>query len=225
MDKRESPEKFESAGSAGGGLKAKLSSFYSRSFSIIKLILGICLLPFVYSATRAFLNEGLTLDKALASWFFAGIIAFLILHHFVYEPAAVYARGQKILEALFRFFAPLVKVAPYLLPIYTILILLLFPLYALFDKSQAALKVFMLLSGFSISLHLVFSAKSLRSKQGDFLKSNYIFGFSFIYIINIAIIALGFSLFYPRYSFVNFCNQAFTLASGIFTAAFRQLFL
>ena len=225
MEEKGSPKKFESAAGGGGGLKSKLSTFYNRSFGFIKLLLGVCLLPFIYSSTRAFLNEGLTLDKSLSTWFSSGIISFLIVYLFVYEPVPVYARGQKILEALFRFFAPLVKVAPYLLPIYTILLLLLFPLYTLFDKSALGLKVFMLLCGFSISLHLVFSAKSLRSKQGDFLKSNYIFGFSFIYIINIAILALGFSLFFPKYSFVNFCNQTFTLAQGIFTAVFRQLFL
>ncbi len=224
MEEKEFPKKFEGGG-GGGGLKSKLSAFYSRSFGIIKLALGVCLLPLVYSVTRAFLNESLTLDKALGTYFSSGIISFLIIYLFVYELAAVYARGQKILEALFRFFAPLVKVAPYLLPIYTILLLLLFPLYTLFDKSVLAFKVFMFLCGFSISLHLVFSAKSLRSKQGDFLKSNYIFGFSFIYIINIAILALGFSLFFPKYSFVNFCNQTFELAQDIFTAVFRQLFL
>jgi hypothetical protein len=210
---------------SAGGIKSKLSGLYNRSFGIIKLALGVCLLPFVYSTTRAFLNEGLVLDKALATYFFSGIISFLTVYLFVYEPVIIYAKGQKILGAIFRFFTPLVKVAPYLLPIYTILLLVLYPLYALLYKSTYTIRIFMLLFGFSIALHLVFSAKSLRSKQGDFLKSNYIFGFSFIYIINIAILALGFSLFFPKYSFVNFCNQTFELAQGIFTAVFRQLFL
>ncbi|MEI6631788.1 MAG: hypothetical protein WCL25_04155 [bacterium] len=220
MEEKEFP-KSESAGS----LKSKLGGLYNRSFSIIKLILGICLLPFVYSATRAFLNEGSVLDKATSSYFYSGLVSFLVVYLFIYEPVIIYARGQKILEAIFRFFTPLVKVAPYLLPIYTILLLVLYPLYVNFNKSANTLRIFMLLIGFSIALHLVFSAKSLRSKQGDFLKSNYIFGFSFVYIINIAILALGFSLFFPKYSFVNFCNQTFELAQGIFTAVLKQLFL
>jgi hypothetical protein len=220
MEEKEFP-KPESA----GGIKSKLSGLYNRSFGIIKLALGVCLLPFVYSVTRAFLNEGLVLDKALAAYFFSGVVGFLFVYLFVYEPVIIYAKGQKILGAIFRFFTPLVKVAPYLLPVYTILLLALYPLYALFDKSADVVRIFMFLFGFSIALHLVFSAKSLRSKQGDFLKSNYIFGFSLIYIINIAILALGFSLFFPKYSFVNFCNQTFELAQGIFTAVFKQLFL
>ncbi|MBM3254920.1 MAG: hypothetical protein FJZ08_01280, partial [Candidatus Omnitrophica bacterium] len=115
-------KEFPKAGSTGA-IKSKLSGLYNCSFGIIKLALGVCLLPFVYSATRAFLNEGLALDKALATYFFSGVISFLIIYLFVYEPAIIYVRGQKILEAIFRFFTPLVKVAPYLLPIYTILLL------------------------------------------------------------------------------------------------------
>ncbi|MFH0738794.1 MAG: hypothetical protein V2A59_02930 [Candidatus Omnitrophota bacterium] len=220
MEEKEFP-KPESAGS----LKSKLGGLYNRSFGIIKLILGICLLPFVYSATRAFLNESSVLDKATSLYFYSGLVSFLVVYLFIYEPVIIYARGQKILEAIFRFFTPLVKVAPYLLPIYTILLLVLYPFYANFDKSANTLRIFMLLIGFSIALHLVFSAKSLRSKQGDFLKSNYIFGFSFVYIINIAILALGFSLFFAKFSFVNFCNQTFQIAQSIFSEGFKQLFL
>jgi hypothetical protein len=219
MEEKEFP-KSESA-----GLKSKLSGLYNRSFGIIKLILGICLLPFVYSATMAILNEGRALDKAANTCFFSGIIGFLIVYLFVYEPVIIYTKGQKILEAIFRFFTPLVKVAPYLLPIYTILLLVFYPLYTLLDKAANPLKAFMFLFGFSIAMHLVFSAKSLRSKQGDFLKSNYIFGFSFVYILNIAILALGFSLFFAKFSFVNFCNQTFQLAQAVFSTVFRQLFL
>ena len=219
MEEKEFPK------SESGGLKSKLSGLYNRSFGIIKLILGVCLLPFVYSATMAFLNEGMALDKAANAYFFSGIIGFLIVYLFVYEPVIIYTKGQKILELIFRFFTPLVKVAPYLLPIYTILLLVFYPLYTLLDKSANPLKAFMFLFGFSIAMHLVFSARSLRSKQGDFLKSNYIFGFSFVYILNIAILALGLSLFFAKFSFVNFCNQTFQLAQAVFSAVFRQLFL
>ena len=80
-----------------GGLKTKLSSLYNRSFGVIKLLLGICLLPFVYSVTRAFLNEGSVLEKTTSTYFFSGLISLLALYLFVYEPVTVYTRGQKIL--------------------------------------------------------------------------------------------------------------------------------
>jgi hypothetical protein len=74
-------------------------------------------------------------------------------------------------------------------------------------------------------MHLVFSSRSIRTKKGDFLKGNYIFGFSFILILNLALLALGFSLIFREYSFVNFCNVSCSAAGKIFYAVFRQLFI
>lgn len=207
------------------GLKAKVSGFSSKLFGIIKFLLGILLLPFVYSSTLAFLNESRALGKVMNIYFFSGIIGFLITYLFIYEPAIVYSRGQKILGAVFRFFTPLVRVAPYLLPIYTIILLFIYSLFSLFNKSAEPLRYFVFLFGFSLALHLIFSAKSLRMRKGDFLKSNYIFGFSFVYIINLTIMALGFSLIFGKFSFVNFCNNSFQLAHCVFLALFKQLFL
>jgi len=83
----------------------------------------------------------------------------------------------------------------------------------------------MFLFGFSIALHLVFSARSIRSKKGDFLKANYIFGFAFIYIVNVFILALGVSLIFQDFSFIDFFNASFQIAKGIFSAVVKQLFL
>ncbi len=207
------------------GIKAKIAGFSSHLFGIIKLLLGICLLPFVYSTTLAFLNEGNALGKTLNSYFFGGIIGFLAVYLFIYEPAIVYNKGQKILAAGFGFFTPLERVAPYLLLVYTLILFAVYALYSFFDRRPEPLKYFIFLFGFSFALHLVFSAKSLRSRQSDFLKSNYIFGFSFLYIINFAILAFGLSSFFNKFSFVNFCNQSFQLARGIFYVVFKQLFL
>ncbi len=218
MDKKEPPVKES-------GVPPKMAAFYGRLFGILKFTLGILLLPFVYSFTVSFVTECAKLTKGVNTYFCAGIISFLVIYLFVYEPLNLYNKGQKILEAVFRFFTPLVKVAPYLLPIYSIILFAGYFLYVLFDKSGNAVNWFIFSFGFTIALHLVFSAKSLRGRQNDFLKSNYIFGFSFIYILNIALLAMVFSLMFGPYSFVDFCNHAFQIAKGIFSAVFKQLFV
>lgn len=219
-DKKEAPAKEGASGAA-----PKMAAFYSRLFGFLKLTLGILLLPFVYSLTVSFVTECAKLTKGVNTYFCSGIITFLAVYLFVYEPLNIYNKGQKILEAVFRFFTPLVRVAPYLLPIYSIIMFAGYFLYALFDKSSAAVNWFVFLFGFTITLHLVFSAKSLRGRQSDFLRSNYIFGFSFIYILNIALLAMVFSLMFGPYSFVDFCNHSFQIAKGIFSAVFKQLFV
>jgi len=207
------------------GIKVKLAHFYSRVLSIFKLLLGLLLLLFVYATSVSFLNEANTIDQGVRQYFFFGITAFLALYLFAWEPQIVYAKGQKLLQKIFSFFAPLVKVAPYLLPVYTIVLFAAYLVYALFDRSSGSLAYFMLLWGFTLALHLVFSAKSLRSRQSDFLKANYIFSFSFIYVINICIIAFGFSLAFDKFSFVDFCNYSSKLVSEIMRVLYRQMFM
>ncbi len=208
MEKRESPKTKDN-------LKPKISGLSNKTFSIIKFVLGICLLPFVYSVSTSFLKEFGLIERAFQGYFWAGIISFVVIYLLIYEPAIIYRKGHRLLEIIFSFFAPLVKVAPYLLPIYAIVIFIVYLLLSFIFKSREFFSCFLFLFGFSLALHLVFSAKSVRSKQNDFLKANYIFGFSFIYIINIVLLAFCVNLIFKEFSFVNFFNSSFQEAKNI----------
>ncbi len=197
----------------------------SKLFGIIKFILGICLLPFVYSTSLAFLNQFSLVEKSIQGYFWSGISTLLIVYLFIWEPAVIYVKGQKLLEMIFIFFKPLVRLAPYVLPVYTILLFIIYGLLSLVIKSAWLVRYSIFLIGFTLALHLVFSAKSIRSKKSDFLKANYIFGFSLVYIINLGIVAFCINLIFREFSFVNFCNSAFQAAGNIFYAVFKQLFL
>ena len=196
-----------------------------RIFAIIKLALGLALLPFVYSVTISFLGQFGLIEKSLQNYFWAGVLSFLLVYLFVWEPAKIYAKGQRILEVIFQFFAPLVKVAPYVLPIYFVLIATAFLLLSLAIKSKEFISYSISLFGASLALHLVFSAKSIRGKQEDFLKANYIFGFSLVYIINLTLLAFFLNLIFEEFSFVVFCNKTFRTGADIFYAIFKQLFM
>lgn len=211
---------------SGGEIKKpKLREILDKALGILKLSAGISLLCFVYAYSVTFLKEMGLADKAMQECFWAGISAFIIIHFFVYELSVVYNKGQKILAFIFKFFAPLVKVAPYVLPIYTIIIFCIYPLFNLFWGSKGLTGLFIALGSFSLCLHLVFGAKSLKSKKGDFLKSNYIFGFSLVYILNVILIAFCLSLIVEKFSFVNYFNASFQTAIKIFQTVFNQMFL
>ncbi|MDP3041523.1 MAG: hypothetical protein Q8N62_02140 [Candidatus Omnitrophota bacterium] len=212
-------------GGLSGDFSSKISGLSSKAFGIIKFILAVILLPLVYSSVVAFINEFIQIDKGLQQIFYNGIISFLVIYLFIWEPAVIYNKGHKLLEICFSFFKPMVSVAPFLLPIYTILFFLIYSLLALGIKSGWLIEYTLFSIGFSSILHLVFSAKTIRSKKGDILKANYIFGFSFIFILNIALLALGFSLVFKEFSFVNFCNISITIFRHIFLVVFKQLFL
>jgi len=235
MEKTGLPKKKDNAssfdklqGSAAGASRSsqsKIAIFSQRTFAIIKFILGVCFLSLVYSSSVSFSNEFLLIGKSLRISFWSGAISLLIIYLFIWEPNIIYIKGQKLLEIIFVFFKPLIRIAPSLLPIYTIILFILYWLLFYIFHSPGLIYSFLFLFGFSITLHLIFSAKSMRSKQGDFLKANYIFGFSLIYIINLALLALCLSLIFEEFSFINYCNNSLQISKSIFAAVFKQLFL
>ena len=192
---------------------------------VLKFIIVVFLLPWIYSFTAAFINESRTIGKALLDPFIVGIISFLVFYLFIYEPSTIYKKGQKITEATFRFVSPLVRIAPFVLPIYSILLFLLYCLIFRFMNSNSLLGLFMFLIGFSIIFHLVFSAKILHSRKDDFLMINYLFSFGFIYIINITLLALGFSILFESFSWLGFGKASFHITKYLLSTAFTQLFL
>lgn len=221
MAKPESPNNKESAG-PGFSFIPRVSGFLQKIFGMSKFILGICLLPFVYSASAAFLAEFGAVDPVNQTYFWSGVISLLIVHLFIWEPALVYAKGQKLVEVVFNYLKPLVRIAPYVLPVYTIAV---FFAYLVIGHLFELTHYFVFLLGLSIALHLIFTAKSVRGKKEDPLKGNYIFGFSLIYIINLAVLSFCLSIIFEKFSFVNFCNQSYQIAKSIFSAVVRQLFL
>lgn len=222
MREKESLKEFKYEPS-GSSLGPKMSGLGRRIFVFTKFVLGICFLPFVYSVTVSFINQLNLIDAALQGYFWYGVITLLILYLFVWEPAAIYVKGQKLTEILFSFFKPLVRVAPYLLPVYTIFLLLIYGALSLVLKDITGYFIF--LFGFTFTLHLVFSAKTIRSKKEDFLKTNYIFSFSLIYILNMLLLAFFFSVIFEGFSFVKLCSDSFHLTEGILSSVFNQLFL
>lgn len=232
MDKQEFVEQEfnpEAQGAEGGGggldIQSKFSALTNWLFGFTKFLLGVSLLPFVYGVSLALLYELSKIESTARAYIWAGVAALVIIHLLIWEPAIIYAKGHKILEVVFKFFKPLVKVAPYLLPIYTIVLFLAYLLLSTMMKSPDLIYYFAFLFSFSTTMHLVFSAKTLRNKKGDFLKGNYIFGFSFVYIMNLIILSFFISVIFDKFSFVNFFNQTFQIATKIFGSAFKQLFL
>jgi len=173
---KEAPLPKESSG-ISGDFSSKISGFSSKAFGIIKFLLGLMLLPFVFSTAVSFLNEFTLVSNNLQALFWGGVITFLIIYLFIWEPASIYNKGHKLLELVFSFVKPMVNVAPFLLPIYTIIVFFIYGVLSLLIKSSWLLEYALFLLGFSAILHLVFSAKTIRTKKGDFLKGNYIFGF------------------------------------------------
>jgi hypothetical protein len=196
-----------------------------KALVVLKSLIVLFILPWIYAFTVAFINESKLIGGNSLESFIAGIISFLIIYLFICEPGKIFQQGQRITEATFRFLSPLIKFASFIVPIYSIIFFVVYILISIFIKSERLLEIFMFLIGFCFALHLIFSAKSLHSRKDDFLMINYLFSFGFIYIINIALLAVGFSILFEAFSWLDFGKVSYQISKGIFFAVFGQLFL
>ncbi len=202
----------------------KMSAAAQNLLVALKFVLGLCLLPFVFSSTEAFLSEFSRIDPLWQRYFWAGVVTFLLAHLFIWEPSFLYSLGQKVLGALFSFFTPLVKVAPSVVPIYVLIVFMVYGILSVMIKDAWLSAYCMFAAGFFVSLHLVFSARSVKTKKGDFLKANYIFSFSFIYIMNLILLAFCLHLAFREFSSMRFFAGMYEGAQSVLSAIFSQLF-
>jgi len=195
-----------------------------RFLSILKFILAVLLLPLVISITVSFLNSLRSMDSVVCAAFGWGVVVYLILHILLYEPSVVYDAGKKISEKAMTFFSPLAKVAGFCVPIFTILSFAAYYAASLIWKECDLLPSFAFLASFTLTMHLVFTANSLKRKQPGDLKENYFFSIFIIYIVNMLIVAGAFALLSQEFSFLSFVKRCGEVAAAIYTASFRQLF-
>lgn len=199
----------------------------SKLSSLLKLLLAVIFFPALIGVSVSFSGQIQKLSPRLVTAFVWGIFSYLVIHLLLYEPQPVYQKGQRIAETVSRFFSPLLKLASFFLPIFSILTLTAY--YVLFtwlgDKFRSEYHIyFMFLVSFFMVMHIVFTAASLRGRQSDFLKANYFFAMEFIYIINLGLIAGMFSLIFNEFSFLSFFNGACAAVRDIFIAVWSQLF-
>ena len=222
----EENKKMASGGSKGGGLRSgETKGARGKIASILKFVFFLLILPLVVGSTIGFIKELRALPADLMDYFVNGVLVYLIIHVFIYEPQPIYQYGQRIVSAIFGFVSPLVKIAPFVLPIYSIIFLILFYFATLIFKSAQWGGYFMFLVSFTLTMHMVFTAKSLREKDSNVVKPNYFFLMSVVYLIDIFILALLLDLILVDFSFSNFFRTATGVTGSVYLAVFKQLFV
>lgn len=206
-------------------LASKTRSSASQVSLVLKLLLAALTIPLIVGLTRAFYDTASALPDGAIKYFIYGFLAYLVMHFIIYKPSAVYKKGQRILEIIFKFFAPLLKVAPYLLPVYFILIAACFFIFRHVFNIGVDLEIFLFFMAFSLILHLVLTAESLRDKYLGLAKANYFFGFAVIYVLNILMLAAVFHFMFNEFSFLEFFTRSGTNSFEIYKRIFNQLFV
>ncbi len=193
--------------------------------NLFKLVFALLLLPFTAIVTISFIKSLSGLTHTEGHLFWLGVLIYTIVHIFIYEPQGIYRFGQKLTASLLGFYPPLASVGSRILPIYTLLGLIIFYFLYLFHKKIGYEIYFMFLTGFTLTLHIVLTAKELRQEGKRPFSPNYIFCIQLIYIFIIFLISMMFSFIVPKFYFSSFFYSVIESIKDFYTAIFHQLFI
>jgi hypothetical protein len=217
---------------------------------ILKALLGVFALPACVGVSLS-LYEHLSRIKIVSyyqqKYFIIGIISYLVVHAIVFKPSYLYVLSHELMHAIAALLSGgrvrtikvsskggsvsttksniFIALSPYLFPLYTIIVVLVGIAVRFITGVAINYGFFMFAIGFTLAFHIILTIDFLKIKQTDLLHAGYLFSMCLIYIINLVIVGLVFSLLFKGMNFTGFLKDAYIKAGGIYTGIFRQLFL
>ena len=213
---------------------------------VIKFIVGILAIPLMAAVTRAFYGNivGVVELAGILKYFMWGVGAYIVLHLLFFKPTFIYVLGHEAVHAVTSWVMggkinsfkvsdkggsvsttktnAIVELSPYFIPIYAIILMAVYFVVAYSYKINGA--VFIFLIGFTLTLHLVMTIEVMKIRQPDLMKSGYLFSIVIVYVLNIIIIAMLFSLLFPSFSSKKFFADSYVFSRDIYAVIIRQMF-
>ncbi len=213
---------------------------------ILKFIVGALSIPIMFAVTGAFYVNiiGVKELSGILQYFMWGVGVYIALHLLFCKPTFVYVLGHEAVHAVTSWIMggkinsfkvseeggsvsttktnTVIELSPYFIPIYAIILMVVYFLVAYSYSINGA--VFIFLIGFTLALHVVMTIEVMKTRQPDLMESGYLFSIVAVYVLNIVIIALLFSLLFKSFSAKKFFVDSFTVSKDIYIAIIRQLF-
>ena len=181
-----------------------------------RLLVGIALLPSCWGVTRTFLRA-VSASAEAESWLsveslslLGGVVAFAMAWMALSHPVRMYVLGHELTHALWgllfgarpsdlRVAATggsvrltktnmLITLAPYFFPFYTFVVIVCALITYAFMRPLPFLPLWLFLVGFTWAFHALFTLETLGSRQPDVKLYGRIFSWTFIYLVNVALV-------------------------------------
>lgn len=192
--------------------------------NFLRLLTGLALLPACWGVSRAFLDSvlaaaggsGLSVE---ALSLLGGIAAFALAWMALSHPVKAYVLGHELTHALWGllFFARpsdltvgasggsvklsktnlLITLAPYFFPFYTFVVIVCALVTAAFLRPLPCLPLWLFLIGFTWAFHVLFTLETLGRRQPDVKAYGRIFSWTFIFLVNVAIVLVWLAAMTP----------------------------
>jgi hypothetical protein len=216
---------------------------------VLSFIISILLIPVCVIATISFYDSVSAIKDVSESglYFILGALLYSMVHLLLFRLDFLYILGHESMHAIATFCSGgkasnmkvsskegsvktttpnfFVILAPYLIPVYTVIIAALYFIASFFIDITKYSGVFIFLIGFTFMLHLAYTAESIRGKQSDLIKTGYLSSISFIYIVNLVIVFFIISLFFQGAYFMGFVADVYEKTKVFYWSFWKQLFL
>ena len=193
--------------------------------NFLRLLLGLALLPACWGVSRAFF-DAIVVSAGSSGWMspealslLAGIAAFAMAWFALSHPVRMYVLGHELTHALWgllfgarpsdvRVSASggsvkltksnmLITLAPYFFPFYTFIVIVVALITYAFFRPLPYLPLWLFLVGFTWSFHVLFTLETLGQRQPDVKLYGRIFSWTFIFIVNVAIVLVWLATMTP----------------------------
>lgn len=215
---------------------------------VFRFLLTLLLIPLAISVSLTLYHQlgAIRSFSQAQTSFLLGLAGYLVVHAIFYKPIYLYVLGHELTHAISSILCGgkvksmrvsskggrvvttksnlFITLAPYLIPIYTVFVLLIYRGLALFINVQQYLYLFIFFIGFSFSFHIVLTVDSLKKDQPDVVKSGRLFSLFLIYIINIGAVVFILRFIFSEISFLFFAKASLLLTKEIYLSVFNQLF-
>ena len=213
---------------------------------IIKLCIGILVIPFAIGASIAFYDNMLLVKELSENMrvFLWGIAAYVVLHIFFYKPTYLYVLGHEAVHAATSWMFGgriksmkaskdggsvtttrsnvIVELSPYFVPVYALVILCIY--FIISASYRINPTTFIFLIGFTLAFHMISTVEILKMKQPDIMKSGYVFSIVLVYLLNMIIISLVFGAVFAEFDITKYFVDLYKSSRDIYLAIIRQLF-
>jgi len=193
-------------------------------FGFIKFLFFILLVPVLFAVTIAFRKDVSELKSIYYHSFEWGVLTYVIVHFFLSDLIWLYKFGQSIVAELFKFWDPIAKVAPYIVPIYTLLTMGVYFLVVRVMNVGPNNGWWFFAIGFTFAMHIVMSARELYEADTSSFKPNYLFEMSLVYILVILLMVQLLNITAWKFSLITFAQTVADLTVGFYQNIYFRIF-
>jgi hypothetical protein len=216
---------------------------------IVKILLGLALIPFCLGFSWEFGAAvfSITYKPGAPYYFFAGALAYCVVHFLFKKPIFTYVIAHELTHALFAVIFGgsvkslqasarggrvsvtksnfLITLAPYFFPLYTFLTVILYGAALAAHIQAAALNILIALSGTAFTFHLILTFIFLQTDQSDIKEQGAFFSYPLIYLFNIAFGALLVNIYLAKdMDYLQFLLGGIMKSTGVITVFAKKAY-